>query len=175
MASYILRRLFYMIPTLIIVSIICFFIIQLMPGNFTTAFKLNPRFSKETIAQLESRYGLDRPAYVRYWKWLVGVVTRGDFGYSMETNQPAFDALFKGRLSWTVLMSFGTLAFAWVLAIPIGVYSALRQYSIGDYTITFFGFFRTRHPQLLPRAPRAVVPGGGGQRGAVWTWGRRVV
>lgn len=149
MTSYIIRRLLYMIPTLIVVSIVCFFIIQLMPGNFTTAFKVNPRFSKETIAQLESRYGLDRPAYVRYWKWLVGVITRGDFGYSMETNQPAFDALFKGRFSWTVLMSFGTMAFSWVLAIPIGIYSALHQYSVGDYTVTFFGFLGLAIPNFF--------------------------
>lgn len=98
MLAYIVRRLLYMIPVLLIISIISFFIIQLMPGNFTTAFKLNPRFSKEEIARLEARYGLDKPAYIRYFKWISGIITRGDFGYSLETQQPAFEALFRGRL-----------------------------------------------------------------------------
>ncbi|KUK26485.1 MAG: Peptide/nickel transport system permease protein [Acetothermia bacterium 64_32] len=149
MLSFIVRRFLYMIPTLIIVSLVSFAIIQLMPGNFTTAFKLNPRFSKETIATLEARYGLDKPWYVRYWKWITGIITRGDFGYSMETSQPAFDALFRGRLSWTLMMSFGTLVFTWVLAIPIGIYSAIRQYSVGDYVLTFFGFLGLSIPNFF--------------------------
>lgn len=149
MVGYIVRRFLYMVPVLVIVSLISFFIIQLMPGNFTTAFKLNPRFSKEEIARLEVRYGLDRPSYVRYWKWITGIITRGDFGYSMETQQPAFDALFKGRIGWTLLTSFGTLIFTWVLAIPIGIYSAVRQYSIGDYTLTFFGFLGLSIPNFF--------------------------
>lgn len=149
MVGYIVRRFLYMVPVLVIVSLISFFIIQLMPGNFTTAFKLNPRFSKEEIARLEARYGLDRPSYVRYWKWITGIITRGDFGYSMETQQSAFDALFKGRIGWTLLTSFGTLIFTWVLAIPIGIYSAVRQYSIGDYTLTFFGFLGLSIPNFF--------------------------
>lgn len=149
MVGYIARRLLYMVPVLIIVSLISFFVIQLMPGDFTTVFKLNPRFSKETIARLEAIYGLDQPAYVRYWKWITGIVTRGDFGYSMETQQSAFDALFKGRLGWTLLISFGTLIFTWILAIPIGIYSAVRQYSIGDYALTFFGFLGLSIPNFF--------------------------
>ncbi|MGC9530443.1 MAG: ABC transporter permease [Candidatus Bipolaricaulaceae bacterium] len=149
MLTFIVRRTLYMLPTLIIVSLVSFAIIQLMPGDFTTAFRLNPRFSKATIAQLESRYGLDQPWYVRYWKWVTGIVTRGDFGYSMETSQPAFDALFKGRLTWTLIMSFGTLAFTWVLAIPIGIYSAIRQYSVGDYVLTFLGFLGLSIPNFF--------------------------
>ncbi len=96
--GYIARPVLYTIPVLLIISILRFFILQLMPGNFTTAFKLNPRFSKEEIARLEARYGLDKPAHVRYWRWIAGIITRGDFGYSPETRQPAFDVLFRGRL-----------------------------------------------------------------------------
>lgn len=149
MLGYIARRVLYMIPVLIIISILSFFILQLMPGNFTTAFKLNPRFSKEEIARLEARYGLDKPAHVRYWKWITGIITRGDFGYSLETRQPAFDALFRGRLGWTLLISFGTLIFTWAIAVPIGVFSAIRQYSIADYILTFFGFVGISIPNFF--------------------------
>jgi peptide/nickel transport system permease protein len=149
MFGYIIRRVLYMIPVLFIISIISFFVLELMPGNFTTAFKLNPRFSKEEIARLEARYGLDKPAYIRYWKWITGIITRGDFGYSMETQQPAFDALFKGRLGWTLLISFGTLIFTWIIAIPIGVFSAVRQYSVADYVLTFFGFIGVSIPNFF--------------------------
>ncbi len=149
MAGYLARRVLYMVPVLVIISLVSFFVIQLMPGDFTTVFRLNPRFSKETIARLEAQYGLDQPALVRYWKWVSGIVTRGDFGYSMETMQPAFDALFKGRLGWTLLISFGTLIFTWVLAIPIGIYSAVRQYSVGDYALTFFGFLGLSIPNFF--------------------------
>ncbi|MFN3346319.1 MAG: ABC transporter permease [Candidatus Bipolaricaulaceae bacterium] len=149
MLGYIVRRVLYMIPVLIIISIISFFILQLMPGNFTTAFKLNPRFSKEEIARLEARYGLDKPAHVRYWRWITGIITRGDFGYSLETRQPAFDALFRGRLGWTLLISFGTLIFTWAIAVPIGVFSAVRQYSVADYVLTFFGFVGISIPNFF--------------------------
>lgn len=148
MLGYIARRFVYMIPVLLVISIISFFVIQLMPGDFTTAFRLNPRWSRAEIERLEARYGLDRPVFVRYWRWVSGVPF-GDFGYSMETSQPAFDVLFKGRIGWTVLISFGTLAFSWLLAIPIGIYSALRQYSVGDYTLTFFGFLGLSIPNFF--------------------------
>jgi len=148
MLSFIVRRFLYMIPTLLIVTVISFFILQLMPGSFVDAFKMNPRFSKETIAQLEARYGLDKPAHIRLIKWLGGAL-RGDFGYSLETQQPVYEALFKGRLAWTLLMTFGTLFFTWIIAIPIGIYSALHQYSVADYILTFFGFLGLSIPNFF--------------------------
>jgi peptide/nickel transport system permease protein len=149
MTSYIIRRFLYMLPTLLIISIVSFAILQLMPGDFTTTFKMDPRFSRETLNRLIAQYGLDKPWYVRYWKWISGIITRGDFGYSLATRQPAFDALFKGRLSWTLLMSFGTLIFTWCLAIPIGIFSAIRQYSVADYVLTFFGFLGLSIPNFF--------------------------
>ncbi|MBN2394543.1 MAG: ABC transporter permease, partial [Anaerolineae bacterium] len=93
MLQFIARRILYMIPTLIIVSVISFVIIQLPPGDYLTTVVTNMRASGETIdeailAAMEQRYGLNQPVYVQYWKWISGILLRGDFGQSFEWNQP---------------------------------------------------------------------------------------
>jgi peptide/nickel transport system permease protein len=141
-----------MIPTLIVVSMITFFLIQLPPGDFLTTYIANLAQSGETvdeaeIAALQHRYGLDQPMYVQYVKWITGVV-QGDFGVSFTWNQPVSDLIW-GRLGTTLLISIAALIINWLVAFPIGIYSAIRQYSIGDYIFTFMAFTSSAIPHFL--------------------------
>ena len=153
MLQFAIRRILYMIPTLIIVSMISFAIIQLPPGDYLTSVVTTMRATGETIDQatlaaLEQRYGLGQPVYVQYWKWITGIVLRGDFGQSFEWNQPVSELMW-GRLSLTVVISLVTLFFTWIVAFPIGIYSAVRQYSIGDYLTTIMGYIGLATPNFL--------------------------
>jgi peptide/nickel transport system permease protein len=153
MLQFVIRRILYMIPTLIIVSVISFVIIQLPPGDYLTTVVTNMRASGETIdeailAAMEQRYGLNQPVYVQYWKWISGIILRGDFGQSFEWNQPV-NVLIWGRLLLTFTMSLATLIFTWIVAFPIGIYSAVRQYSIGDYVATVIGYVGLAIPDFL--------------------------
>ena len=144
MASYIIRRLLLFIPMLFGLSILTFALIQLPPGDYLTSVILALEESGETIdealiANLERRYGLDRPMYEQYLKWIGNIILRGDFGISFAWNKPVSELIW-GRLAWTVGISLGSLLFTWLVAFPIGVYSATHQYSIPDYLFTFFGF-----------------------------------
>ncbi|MCB0062206.1 MAG: ABC transporter permease, partial [Caldilineaceae bacterium] len=94
------------------------------------------------------RYGLGQPVYVQYWKWVSGILFRGDFGRSFAWNMPVSDLIW-GRLTLTFVLSLSTLLFIWIVAFPIGVYSAVRQYSVGDYIATFFGFLGVAIPNFL--------------------------
>ena len=153
MLQFVVRRILYMIPTLIIVSILSFIIIQLPPGDYLTTVVTNMRASGETVdeailAAMEQRYGLNRPIYVQYWKWITGILLRGDFGQSFEWNQPV-SVLIWGRLALTFTMSLTTLLFTWLVAFPVGIFSAVRQYSIGDYVATIIGYAGLAIPDFL--------------------------
>ena len=152
MLRYAMRRVLMMIPTLIIISIVSFVIIQLPPGDFLTAYVANMEAEGEhideaTLAGLRARYGLGQPIYVQYLKWIWGVL-RGDFGQSFRWNAPV-SGLIWGRLGLTVLVSFVTLVFTWLVAFPVGIYSAVKQYSIGDYVATAIGFLGVATPNFL--------------------------
>lgn len=153
MARYILRRVLFMIPTLIVVSLIAFVIIQLPPGDFLTSRIAQLEAQGEVIEQqvvddLRARYGLDQPIYVQYWKWISAIVLRGDFGYSFDWTAPVGDLIW-ARLGLTLAISLSSLVFIWVVAFPVGIYSAVRQYSVGDYLATFFGFVGLAIPNFL--------------------------
>ena len=153
MIKYIIKRVLYMIPTLIGISMLSFFIIQLPPGDYLTSKIAGMTEQGETIdmATLEvmkSRYGLDQPKIVQYWKWISGIVLRGDFGESFEWNLPVTQMIW-GRVGLTFALSFITLIFIWAIAFPVGIYSAVRKYSIGDYCFTFFGFIGLAIPNFL--------------------------
>ena len=153
MLQFAIRRILYMIPTLIIVSMISFAIIQLPPGDYLTSVVTTMRATGETIDQatlaaLEQRYGLSQPVYVQYWKWVTGILLRGDFGQSFEWNQPV-SVLLWGRLGLTFVISLVTLLFTWIVAFPIGIYSAVRQYSIGDYFTTIIGYIGLATPDFM--------------------------
>jgi peptide/nickel transport system permease protein len=153
MVVYIVRRILLMIPTLFAVSIVAFLIIQLPPGDYLDTMIANMRaqgqdISGPAVEMLRERYGLDQPVYVQYWKWMRGILLYGDFGRSFEWRQPVSDLIWE-RIWLTMLLSFCTLIFIWLISIPIGIYSAVRKYTVGDYVATFFGFLGLAIPNFL--------------------------
>ncbi|NLA06154.1 MAG: ABC transporter permease, partial [Firmicutes bacterium] len=152
MTSYILKRVLYAIPTLILISIVSFVIIQLPPGDFLTSYvaqlsQAGEMVDEATIAALNKRYGLDQPVYIQYFKWVWGML-HGDFGQSFEWNRPVGSLIWE-RLAFTVVISLATMVFTWIVAFPIGVYSATHQYSAGDYIVSFIGFIGIAIPQFM--------------------------
>ena len=153
MANFLWRRLLWAIPTLIVVSFISFIIIQLPPGDYVTAYAAELRNSGEyiTAAQedaIRTQLGLNDPILVQYVRWIGNILLHGDFGQSFHWNAPVSELIW-GRLALTLLLSSLSLVFTWIIAIPIGVYSAQRQYSILDYVFTVFGFLGKGIPDFL--------------------------
>lgn len=153
MLRYIAHRLVLMIPTVFGISVIAFIIIQLPPGDYltTTIAQLSAAgdlVEEEAIAALKNRYGLDQPLHMQYLKWIWGIVSRGDFGMSFEWELPVRELIWP-RLSLTVVLALATLVFTWAVAFPVGIYSAVRQYSIGDYFFTGVGFIGLAIPNFL--------------------------
>lgn len=152
MTNYILRRLLYMVVTIFFVSIIGFALIQLPPGSALDAKIQRLRaqggeMSQDQVKSLEARYGLNDPVQVKYFKWISGVV-QGDFGQSFTYDTSVNDLIWS-RLGFSLLLSFSSLVFAWVVAIPIGVYSATHRYSIPDYIVTVIQFVGVAVPEFL--------------------------
>jgi len=152
MLNYFLRRLGYMMVTLAIVAVLGFIIIELPPGSYVETEvrrlqRMGGTISQGQIDSLYRRYGLDKPAYVRFWKWISGFV-RGDFGQAFRYNLPVKDLLW-ARLGFTVVISSLTLLFSWVVAIFIGVYSATHRYTVPDYVITFLQFVGLAVPNFM--------------------------
>ena len=153
MLLYIIRRVLYMIPTLVAISILSFMIIQLPPGDFLTSYAATLREQGDAVDQAEiealrERYGLNQPAYIQYYKWMSGVLLRGDWGQSLEWRKPVKDLIWE-RIGLTMLISLCALLVSWFIAIPIGVYSATHQYSFLDYLMTFFSFVGLGTPGFL--------------------------
>jgi peptide/nickel transport system permease protein len=152
MIAYIARRILGMIPTLFIVSVITFIIIQLPPGDFFTTLQAEIAQSgggqdKETVAKMQELYGLDQPMYVQYWRWVSGF-PRGDFGWSLEWNSPVLP-LALDRMAYTMLVGGLSLVFMVGVAVPIGIYSATHQYSFADHALSFIGFLGLSLPGFL--------------------------
>jgi peptide/nickel transport system permease protein len=152
MTAFILRRLLAMIPTLFLVSFLTFVIIELPPGDFMTSLAANVGTSgssmdEATVENLRRQYGLDQPLLWRYVTW-IGGFPRGDFGYSLDWKRPVSE-LIVDRLSLTLLLSLFSFIIMWVIAIPIGIYSARNQYSLSDNLLTLFGFFGLSVPDFL--------------------------
>ncbi|MGE5593244.1 MAG: ABC transporter permease [Betaproteobacteria bacterium] len=148
MRAFIARRFLIMIPMMVLASVICFWITELQPGDFVSQYLDNPRISPEQIRLLRERLGLDRPAYIRYLMWAKAVVTRGDFGYSFAYERPVADLIWE-RMGWTVMVALLTVVFQWLLAVPMGIYSALHPYSPLDYTMTVVGFIGISMPDFF--------------------------
>jgi len=149
MLTYIIRRTLYMIPLLLVVSLVSFSLIKIMPGDYLTVARFNPQITAETLQLQIERFGLDKPFLIQYWYWLRNVV-RGDFGTSFGTRMPVFRTLFFGdRLLWTIVLATSTLVLTWALAIPIGIYSATHQYKASDHVVTFFGFLGLSIPNFF--------------------------
>jgi len=153
MLAYIVRRVLLMIPTLLIVSVISFAIIQLPPGDYVDSLEASFAAQGGSVdqAQLEAikeRYGLGEPMHIQYYKWMSGILLRGDFGRSFEWKRPVADLIWD-RLGLTFLISISTILFTWFVALPVGIYSAVRKYSLGDYVVTFLNFIGLAIPNFL--------------------------
>jgi peptide/nickel transport system permease protein len=152
MANYILKRILMMIPTLFVISVLVFVIIQLPPGDYLETYIAELQSQGESvdeskIAFLRQEYGLDRPMYEQYFVWASGMLV-GDFGYSFEYNLPVSEVV-GDRMFLTVIISVVTIVFTWMIAFPIGIYSATHQYSWGDYGLSFVGFIGLATPNFL--------------------------
>jgi len=151
--SYIIRRVILLIPLLFILSIISFIIIELPPGDFLTMHILRLRqagteVGEAEIARLTQQYGLDKSIYTRYSMWIRNIVLHGNFGRAFQWDKPVSEVIGE-RIALTMVISICTLFFTWMMAIPIGIYSATRQYSPFDYTFTFLGFIGLATPNFL--------------------------
>jgi peptide/nickel transport system permease protein len=152
MLMYIGRRLVLAVFTCLAISVLTFIIIRLPPGDFVDAYIANlaSTGSSITAEQAESmrrEYGLDRPVVIQYALWL-GRIVEGDFGVSMMWRRPVTEVI-GDRLWLTMVVSFAALFLTWTLALPIGIYSAVRQYSFGDYFFTMLGFIGLAVPNFL--------------------------
>jgi peptide/nickel transport system permease protein len=153
MFIYVGRRMLMMIPTVLVMSFIVFFIIQLPPGDYITTYVAHmsaqgENFTLEMVAALRSQYGLDRPWPLQYLYWIRGIIFHGDFGYSFSYYRPVWSVIMD-RLGLTVAISLITMLFTYLVSIPIGIYSANHQYSPGDYLFTFIGFIGMAVPHFL--------------------------
>lgn len=153
MLRFIAGRLLWMVPSLFTVSFLAFVLIQLPPGDFVTTYIATLAASNETVdqntaAELRSRFGLDQPMIVQYFKWIWSILTRGDFGLSFEWQQPVSELIWE-RMALTLLLTVSTLIMTWAIALPVGVFSAVRKYSIADYILTFLSFLGLAVPSFL--------------------------
>lgn len=153
MLVYIVRRFLMIIPLLIILSVVSFIIIQLPPGDYLTVYieqlrRSGTLLSEETIARLVKEYGLDQPIYKQYFIWMKNIVTQGNFGRSLQWNRP-INELIRERLALSVILSLFSMILTWIIGVPIGIYSAIRQYSAFDYIFTFIGFIGLSVPGFL--------------------------
>jgi peptide/nickel transport system permease protein len=152
MLNYIIRRVLLMIPTLAVISVLVFVIIQLPPGDIITSRLQELQaegqdISEEQIAALRERYNLNDPLYIQYFKWIGGFLS-GDLGYSVMYGQSVNNLIWE-RLGYTLLITMSATLLTWLVAFPVGVYSALRQYSALDYVATLAAFIGLATPNFL--------------------------
>jgi peptide/nickel transport system permease protein len=188
MIAYIIRRILLAIPTLIAISIISFIIIQLPEGDYLDRKiqQLEEQFGDSSSAraqaqELRTRYGLDKPQWRRYLKWVWGFV-RGDFGESFEYEREVNELIWE-RLGFTIVISICSLLFTYAVAIPLGIYSATHQYKWSDHLLTFLSFVGMSLPAFLVALALMVVAFevfrvplfglfSSYYEGAPWTWGK---
>jgi len=149
---YIARRILWAIPLLFAVSLIAFALITAPPGDYLTTFAATLAQSGDVVDEarldaLRERYGFDQPFIIQYFRWIGGVL-QGDFGISFEWQQPVSQLIWE-RMALSVTLALATLMFTWAMALPIGIYSAVRKYSIGDYFFTTIGFVGLATPNFL--------------------------
>ena len=152
MGSFIIRRVFYAIIMLIVVSFVSFIIISLPSGDFMDQkiAELQARGDQSAAMRIDEyreRYGLDKPVLTQYWLWISNFV-QGDFGISFEFDRPVRE-LIGQRFALSIVLSLATLILTWAIAIPLGVYSAVNQYSLGDQVVTAIAFIGLGIPGFL--------------------------
>jgi peptide/nickel transport system permease protein len=152
MVKYIIRRILYVIPTVFLISVVAFAIIELPPGSWLDNYvaslrQLGDVLTLDQIANLEAHYGVNSPVYVQYWKWIRGW-PRGDFGRSFVWGLPVLEVI-GSRFTFTLILSFTTLIFTYLIAIPIALYASKHQYSVGDNVATLAGFIGLSIPNFM--------------------------
>ncbi len=147
MLGYILRRFMNLIPVFIGATMLIFVVIQAAPGDFLDARKLDPRTTPATIERLERQFGLDKSLPEQYGLWLLNFV-RGDLGVSFDSNVPVWD-LIAPKIGNSALLVFGELILLYLIAVPIGIYGAVRQYSLGDKVISLVSYFFIGFPSFF--------------------------
>ena len=152
MVQYLLRRLVNMVITLVAISVLTFVIIQLPPGDYVSTQiaqlqRMDVDINQELIDSLTRQYGLDKPLFVQYFLWITKFV-QGDMGRSFVWNRPVNELVWE-RIGLTFVISLSSLAFSWIVAIPVGIYAAVRQYSPGDYAATFASFVGLAIPNFM--------------------------
>ncbi len=152
MLAYIVRRLILAILTIWAITVISFVIIQLPPGDYVTSYIASMSSSGSAVSEAEAdalreQLGLNQPVYIQYVKWM-GLILQGNFGMAMEWARPVRDVI-GDRLTLTVVVSLAAVIFTWALALPIGIYSAVKRYSLGDYVATFIGFIGLAIPGFM--------------------------
>ncbi len=152
MISYLVRRILAGLLTIWAASILSFVVIQLPPGDYVTSYIANLQSTGSVISAAEAQalrqqYGLDQPVYVQYFKWM-GLMLRGNFGMAMEYNRPVREVI-GDRLALTMVVSIAAIVFIWGIALPIGIYSAVYKYSVGDYFFTFLAFLGIGIPNFM--------------------------
>lgn len=152
MRTFIIRRLIILVPLFILISVFVFTLIQLPPGSYIDTYVMQLRAQGETVSEAEIQaiirmYGLDDPIYIQYFKWFMGFLT-GDLGYSLYFKMPVAEIINR-RVGYTALVSLLTLIFQWIVSIPVGIYSAVKKYSVGDYVVTFLGFIGLSVPNFM--------------------------
>jgi peptide/nickel transport system permease protein len=150
--TYLIRRLILAVLTIWAVSVLAFVIIQLPPGDYITSYIAQMSASGGFISQQEAdalreEYGLDKPLWVQYLRWMKQVL-QGRFGMALEWQRPVSEVI-GDRLWLTMVISLAAILLTWLLALPIGIYSAVRQYSVGDYVATFIGFVGLAVPSFM--------------------------
>ncbi|MBZ6231500.1 ABC transporter permease [Streptomyces olivaceus] len=154
MLAFLVRRLGWMVVTLWAVSLASFFIISLPPGDYVSTLQAEAEsrgelMSTAQLAALRERYGLDQPFLAQYWRWISDILLHGDFGQAFAWNSRPVGDLIWDRVGLSFFLSVSTLLFVWAISFPIGILSAVRQYSPGDYLATFFGFIGMAVPEFL--------------------------
>ena len=153
MIRFFVHRLMLMVATLAAVSVVAFVLIQLPPGDYADAYankrqQAGAPISVQELDEMRLRLGLDRPWYVQYGSWISAIVLKGDLGYSWEWRRPVVDVIAE-RLPLTLMLAFSTLFFMYVVALPIGIYSAFRQYSLTDHAFSTIGYVGLATPNFL--------------------------
>lgn len=154
MKKYLIRRFLYMILTVWVITLVAFAVIQLPPGDYVTNLVSEmmaqgaDEIPPEIIAQMREQYGLNDSLPEQYFKWMRNILTQGDFGYSLTFKRDASELIFE-RLPMTFAVTLSSVLFIWVVALPIGVYSATHKYTLGDYIVTFIGMIGLAVPNFL--------------------------
>jgi peptide/nickel transport system permease protein len=153
MIAYLARRLVYMVITLLAVSVVSFVIVQSAPGDFAEIYAARKAVAGAIISQTEIEnlrvsLGLDQPWHVQYWRWFTNIVLRNDWGMSWEWKRPVGEVIWE-RMPLTLGIAFSTLFFMYAISIPVGIYSAVRRYSVGDHVVSIVGYLGLATPNFL--------------------------